>query len=201
MNPIKSFAVVSGLLIAFATMANAQSFIGSISIQEDPTQTGAYTASSLSMDISNYTVPFSGTGTFAAPTSGTVPIGTEAFVKGTTITGLSANPLTLDISDFVIIGAPGPIAFGSPGTTPIDRYDFELQTLTENNPSIGYFTGMGILTDTAGTYSPTSAELLLTFSGVHNYSFTLQVVPEPTTLSLAAVGFLGALALRRRRRS
>jgi hypothetical protein len=200
MNLIKHLSAISGVLFTIVTCANAQSFTGKIGIQEDSGQTGSFTSSSLTMDISNYTEPFSGSGTFSgALGSGTVPYGTEAFASGTTIAGLSSTPLSVAISDFLIIGAPGPAAFNSPGTTPNDRFDFELTSLAENNPTIGYFTGTGILTDTQGVYQPTAAEMLLTFSGTNNYSFTLEVVPEPATLSLAAVGFLGALAFRRRK--
>jgi hypothetical protein len=196
MNLTKHFLAISGVFLALAAVANAQSFTGSIGIQEDSSQTGSFTASSLTMDILNYTEPGSGTGTFAPPT---VPIGTEAFGTNITISGLSLTPKTVNINDFVVIGGPGPALVGSPGTTPVDRFDFELQTLAETNPTIGDFIGTGILTDTGGTYSPTSAELLLSFSGVNNYSFTLEAVPEPATLTLAAVGLLGALAFRRRK--
>jgi hypothetical protein len=202
MNLTKHFSVISGVFFALATVANAQSFTGSIGIQEDSSQTGSFTSSSLTMDTQNYTEPGSGTGTFAPPT---VPNGTEAFATNGNfsgvISGLSSTPKTVNIDDFVVIGGPGPALFGSPGTSPNNRFEFDLQTLSEDyvSSSVAYFTGTGILTDTQGTYSPTSADLLLSFSGVNNYSFTLQAVPEPATLSLAAVGLLGALAFRRRK--
>lgn len=197
MNLIKHLSVISGAFFALVTVANAQSFTGSIGIQEDTSQTGSFTSSSLTLDNLNYTEPGSGSGTFAPPPTGAVPNGTEAFAYSTALTGLSSTPETVNINDFVVIGGPGPALFASPGTTPNNRFDFELQTLTEN--SSGDFTGMGILTDVAGIYSPTSAELLLSFSGVNNYSFTLQAVPEPTTLGLLGAGLLGTLAFRRRK--
>jgi hypothetical protein len=203
MNLTKLFSVISGLFFALATVANAQSFTGQVGVQEDASQNAAFTTSSLTMDISNWTEPSSGMGTFATPT---VPNGTEAYVNTSTldntINGLSSTPETLNISDFVIIGGLGPAAFGSPGTSPNNRFDFELQTLSEDyvSSTVAYFTGTGILTDTQNDYSPTSAEFLLSFSGVNNYSFTLQAVPEPATLSLTAVGLLGALVFRRRKK-
>jgi hypothetical protein len=193
MNLIKISSVISGVFFAAVAVASAQSFTGSVGVQEDSSQTGAYTSSSLLIDNLNFTQPGSASGTFLSA----VPMGTEVFGTNMVVSGLSTSPETVNINNFVVIGGAG--HFGSTGTTPNDRFQFELQTLTENDSSIGYFTGTGILTDITGNYASTPATLLLSFSGNSNYSFTLQAVPEPATLSLAAVGFLGALVLRRRK--
>jgi hypothetical protein len=198
MNLTKHLSVISGAFFGLATFANAQSFTGTIGIQEDSNQTGSFTSSSLTMDVDNFTDPGSGSGTFG---TGNIPNGTEAFAYSTAIMGLSSTPETVNIGDFLQIGGPGPALFASPGTTPNNRFDFELQTLAEtsSSPTAADFIGMGVLTDTTGVFAPTSAELELSFSGVNNYSFTLQAVPEPTTLVLLGAGLFGTFAFRRRK--
>lgn len=183
------------LILSVASVATAQSYLtGVLSIQEDATQTGFYTASSLSLDNSNYTEPFvPATGTFAT----TVPEGTEVYAYSSTITGLTSTPQSESISDFLIIGGPGPT--GSPGTSPVDRFDFNLQTLEESASQPGGFIGEGTLVDTQGVYANTPAQLVINFTpSSANYSFTLTTVPEPATLTLA-LGGLAVLPFLRRK--
>ena len=186
----KKYYLFVPVVLSVATVAGAQSFTGAVGIQEDTSQTGSYTASSIMLDVANFTDPGSASGTFLS----TVPGGTEVTAYSSNITGLSSTPESISISDFLQIGTPG--YFGSSGTTPNNRFDFNLQTLAES--SNGDFIGTGTLTDTTGAYSPTPAELLLSFSTLNNYSFTLQAVPEPGTLAMALTG-LAMLPLFRRK--
>lgn len=178
------------MILCMAGVAAAQNFTGSVGIQEDTSQTGSYTASSLMLDSANFTDPGSATGTFLS----TVPQGTEVTAYSSNISGLSSTPTALSIPDFLQIGTPG--YFGSPGTTPNNRFDFNLQSLAE--PQSGDFTATGTLVDTQGTYANTPADVLLSFSGPNNYSFTLQAIPEPATITLALAG-IGLLPFFRRR--
>jgi len=184
------------VILSMAGVADAQGNLnGSFSVQEDSSISGAYSDSSLTLDVSNYTEPFGpATGTFAT----TVPEGTEVYAYSAPITGLSSTLESEPISDFLVIGGPGPALFGSPGTSPTNRFDFNLQTLEETSP--GSFTGFGTLVDTAGTYGNAQAEFQLNFSGGNNYSFQVFTVPEPGTITIALVGLCGLLLLRRKSR-
>ncbi|HEX3628138.1 MAG TPA: PEP-CTERM sorting domain-containing protein [Verrucomicrobiae bacterium] len=198
MNLKKHYLLVP-VILSLASTAGAQGNMnGAVGVLEDSSLSGSFTASSLTLDSSNFTQPASATGTFI----GTVPDGTEVTAYSSTISGLSATPLTVSISNFLLIGTPGPVLpppfSQSPGTTPNNRFEFNLQTLEE--PASGSFVGFGTLIDTAptGAYSPTAAEIDLSFSGANNYSFVLETVPEPTTLTLVLAG-LGLLPLLRRK--
>lgn len=179
-------------VLSLAYVAGAQGTMsGSMSLQEDSNQTGSYSSSALTLDYSNYTQPFiSATGTFST----NVPEGTEVYAYSSPITGLSSTPESEPISDFFTIGGAGPT--GSPGTSPVDRFEFNLETLAET--SSGMFTGIGTLVDTENIYDDTAAEFQLSFSSANNYSFQLEAVPEPATLTLALAG-LGGLLFRRRK--
>lgn len=186
-------------IVSLAVAAGAQGNLnGSFSVQEDSSLTGSYSGSSLTLDSSNYTEPFiPATGTFAT----NVPEGTEVYAYSTQISGLSSTLESEPISNFLVIGGPGPALFGSPGTSPINRFDFNLQTLEE--PTSGSFVGFGTLVDSTGAYTDTSAEFQLNFSGGSNYSFEIMTVPEPGALSMAMAGFAGLgawLFLRRKSR-
>jgi hypothetical protein len=183
------------LFLSMTGVAGAQGFINGslVGVQEQAPLTGTYTDSSLMLDASNYTEPGSASGTF----SSTVPDGTEVTAYSSNITGLSSTLEPVAISDFLQIGTAGPAIFGSSGTTPNNRFDFNLQTLEETES--GTFVGFGTLVDTAGTYGSTAAELQLSFSGASNYSFSVEAVPEPATVTIALAGLGGMILLRRKR--
>ncbi|HEV2330305.1 MAG TPA: hypothetical protein VGY56_16100 [Verrucomicrobiae bacterium] len=185
----KKYYLFVPLILSVTSAATASSFSGVLSVQEDSSQTGAYTVSSLMLDNLNYTEPLIvPTGMWAA----TVPEATEVYAYSSTITGLTSTPQTVSISDFLVIGGPGPAPFDSLGTTPNNRFDFNLQTLEESSSQPGGFIGEGTLVDTQGVYANTPAELAINFTpSSANYSFTLTAVPEPATFSLlVGLGFL-----------
>lgn len=188
----KAHCLLVSVILSLAGVAGAQGTMnGSMSVQEDSNQTGSYSSTSISMDYSNYSQPF-------IPASGSftnVPQGTEIYAYSSSITGLSSTLTSEPISDFLVIGGAGPT--GSLGTTPVDRFDFNLQTLEETSP--GIFTGYGTIVDTTGFFSDTAAEIQLNFSSANNYSFDLESVPEPTTLALALAGLGGGLLFARRK--
>lgn len=186
----KISCLLAPVILCMGGVASAQNFTGSIGIQEDTSQTGSYTASSLTLDSANFTEPGSATGTFYDA----VPNGTFVTAFASNISGLSSVAETISAANFLQIGTSG--YFGSTGTTPNNRFDFDLQSLAESAP--GDFSGTGTLVDTSGSYSDTSAEMLLSFSSANNYSFTLQVVPEPGILSLLMAG-LGFVPFFRRK--
>jgi hypothetical protein len=119
----------------------------------------------------------------------------------TPVTGLSTVPTPEAITDYFVFASPDS-GFGGTGTTPANRFDFELTSLTETAYSsvtgVSSFSGAGTITDTAGGYDPTPASFTIGFSSPTNYSFTFNtVVPEPASFSLVSVG---AVLLMKRRR-
>ena len=175
------------IILCLASVASAQEeFTGSLGA----TGTGNFTDSSLTLDATN----ISGG---ATETFDLVPLGTDVTAYSTTIADLSSTLESLAISDFLEIGTAG--EFGSPGTSPPNRFDFNLQSLEESDPTLGQFIGYGTLVDTqAGGYAGTPAELDITFSDANTYAFTLTAVPEPATLTLLLAG-VGMLPFLRRK--
>ena len=186
--------LVASTLVSFVCVAGAQNpFTGVLQVNDQTPETGFFTSSSLSMDISNVTSPFPGaaTGTFAL----TVPAGSEVMADSTILGGLSSTPISESVPDFLVFASQGPFT-GGIGTSPANRFSFDLLSLSEiYNPSTGLanFVGTGTLADAdvQGTYSTTPADLYIGFSGPNTYSFTVQAIPEPSTFGiLAGLGLL-----------
>lgn len=183
-----SLAVISAI---FVGAANANpSFNGTMGVSEEFfIQTGSYTATSLTLDAGNV-VTGGATGTFLTE----VPIHSDLTAYAGTITGLSSSPASVNIPNYFVFSSPDSF-FGTQGTTPVNRFAFNLDSLTAGGG--GFFTGTGTFVDTGAVYADTPGIFTLSFSGPNAYSFTMAAVPEPTTLSLLAAGLLGVLAFRR----
>jgi hypothetical protein len=188
--------VLAGFVGAFAGAANAQIFTGSMGVVANPfgTLTSSWTASTLTLNAINLITP-SETGTFLAQ----VPSHSDLTAYATTITGLSTSPTADSIPDFFVFSTPDAF-FATSGTTPNNRFDFNLATITDVGG--GVFRGTGTLVDTQGAYANTPAQFTLSFSGAQNYSFTMAAVPEPSSFGLL-FGGLGLLVWihRARRRN
>jgi PEP-CTERM motif len=188
----KLYCLLVPAILSLAGIARAQGYMnGSFSVQA-ASGNCSYTASSLTMDPTNFTEPFSpANGTFST----TMPEGTEVDAYSVAISGLSSSSFEAEsITNFLIIGGPGPT--GSPGTSPLNRFVFDLQSLEEPTP--GTFVGYGTLTDTTGDFADTSAQMTLGFSAANNYSINVATVPEPGSLAIALAGLGGFLVLRRK---
>ena len=183
--------LISVVGVALGCTAGAQSLTGTLGVNELAPQNGSFTASSLTLNPTNLIMTASGNlGTLVSPMSDL-----EAYAL--TINGLSSTPLAVPINGYFSFSTTDS-NFGGAGTTPPDRYEFNLATLTEvayNSPNNANFTGTGMLVDTLGTYSSAPATFNLSFSGPNNYSFSLIAVPEPSTFALLLTG-LGAIAFR-----
>ncbi|HTV40844.1 MAG TPA: PEP-CTERM sorting domain-containing protein [Candidatus Sulfotelmatobacter sp.] len=182
------------VMLSLATVARAQDFNGQLGASEVLPGTGSFSDASLTLDAINYV---GGTnGTFIV-----VPLGTEVTAYSTTISNLTSELEPISISNFLEIGTAG--QFGSDGTSPPNRFDFNLQSLEEYQydpaTSQSEFIGYGTLIDTqAGGYAPSEAELEINFLNANNYSFTLDTVPEPATFTLLLAG-IGMFPLFRRK--
>jgi hypothetical protein len=184
------------LSLALAWETKAQFLTGSLTASSDFNGASA-TSSSITLVTSN-TIDFD-SGGFAA----SVPTNSLLMVRGDlTISGLSTTPLSDSINDFFVFSYPAP-GVGI-GTTPFNRFDFDLSSITETSYTGGAnntatFSGTGTIVDTTGAFQDTSAEFTVDFEHPSQYLITLEAVPEPATISLVTTGLLAAFALRRRK--
>jgi hypothetical protein len=191
-------AIVSAIAaLGLAGAARGQAVNGGLAVS--PIGSGGATSSSLTLASSELIT--TATGDFL-----TLGADDSILTASTgTVSGLSSTPAAESIADyFVFASASGfPSPFNGPGTTPSNRFDFELTSLAETSYNAGTgvssFSGAGTVTDTDDVYSPTPATFTIGFSSPTNYSFTFgTVVPEPASLGILAIS-VGALTMRRRR--
>jgi hypothetical protein len=155
---------------------------------------GSFTSSSVTLTTPTL-ITTSETGMFAS----LVPPHSDLTSYTGTLTGLSATPATEDINNFFQFSTPDS-TFGTSGTTPNNRFDFDLATLSEttyiSSPQTATFSGIGMLIDTTGQYASSPADFTLSFSGQDSYSFTLAVVsvPEPGRYGIYS-GVVACLAI------
>jgi PEP-CTERM motif len=188
----KLAVVAVAATLALAESAKAAMMNGSFAVTVSPfvASTASYTASSFNLSAANL-VTSGEMGTFATD----VPALSDLTASITPITGLSSSPTSDAINSYFLFSSPDS-TFATSGTTPVNRFEFNLATVTTLTSNA--FSGTGTLVDLYGTYDPSPAEFTLSFSGPNTYSFTVATVPEPTTISLVAIS-LSALGLRRRR--
>jgi hypothetical protein len=195
---MQNLMTVAGL--AFATAATAQQMNGSLGFVEYPigSVSSTWTSSTLQLNSADL-VNGSETGIFAS----LVPVRSDVAGVATALTGLSTAPTTENINDFFQFSSPDSV-FGTLGTTPNNRFDFYLATITDVGNDT--FTGTGTLVDNTGAYASTPASITLNFSSPAGaplnegeYSFTLSAepIPEPVTINLLLTGLIGSWALRR----
>jgi hypothetical protein len=192
--------------LTLAGNASAQYLTGSVNGEVLPFDPYGYATSS-SMGLFPTNIVDSAAGSFAGIAKNSVVMN---FYYGT-VSGLSTAPTTVNINNFLLFSQDDMFGgYQASGTTPMNRFEFNLATLTENSydssTGAALFTGTGTIVDITGAYQNTPADLTVTFSGGPNnpysgYTFTVDAVPEPATISLAAAGLLGLLALRRRQSS
>ncbi len=118
-------------------------------------------------------------------------------------TDVHLNPLTLPVSN--INGSPLSVSyldflsFGSG-----NRFQFDMTQVTFSSPDSGYLNiyGTGIVHDTLGTYSDTSAETRISFNAngsvTYGGTFATSAVPIPAALYLLGPGLVGIVGLKRR---
>jgi PEP-CTERM motif len=184
------------LSLALAWRTKAQSLTGSLSASDVGTF-ASFTSSSVTLVHSNIINFDSGSFGTSVPTNSLLTVPSGFF--STTINGLSSTPLSDSINNFFVFSSPLGGFGGS--TTPANRFDFDLATITENsdNGTTATFSGTGTIVDTTGAFQDTPGQFTVDFLSPGQYTLTLEAVPEPATISVAVTGLLGAWALRRRK--
>lgn len=185
--------LLAGIILAFTCATKAQVLTGSISASCDGSQA---TSSPMSLFATNFIT--AATGDFAG-----IVINNSLLTPYVgTISGLSTTPLAVSINNYFVFSSTGVEGLFS-GTTPINRFEFNLATITEDsyNSTTGAatFTGTGTLVDSTGAFSSSPADFTVDFTTAKFYTISLETVPEPATMSVAAVGLLGALMPGRRK--
>ena len=193
----KLLLLASAVCLAFGIAANAQ---------DPPQMSGSFGVSDFygGGSASATTLQLYGTMLITASETGIftnlLPALSDLTAYTGTISGIGSTPTTENITDYLSFSTPD-ATFHSSGTTPNNRFEFNLATLQYLGDGGGAysFAGQGTLVDTTGAYANSPAAMTVGFSGPGNYSFTFAVVPEPTTISLVVIGMVGALIIRRRR--
>lgn len=187
---IKSSLLATAILLLTAGGSASAALVmdGSLGVAES-SYGGSFTSSSLVLNPS--TMIIFETGTF----SSLVPTYSELTSYSGALTGLSATPTTEDIDNFFVFSSPDSL-FGASGTTPNNRFEFNLGTLSEvyYNGQFANYVGTGTLVDSLGTYASSPAQFDLSFSAEGNYSFVLATVPEPNQYGIYS-GIFAFLAL------
>lgn len=189
--------------LVLAGNVGAQYLSGSITGEVYPPDTfGAATSSSMTLFYTN--IVQSATGDFAGIVPNNSLVSINPFY--TQIDGLSTTPTMVSINNYLLFSQRDSfIGYQASGTTPSNRFEFNLETLAEDsyNSTTGQalFTGTGTIVDTIGAaaYQDTPADFTVTFTSARAYTFTVDAVPEPGIMSFAAIGLLSVSALRRRR--
>jgi hypothetical protein len=198
MKKLLFIAIFGCLALTWETKAQfltGSVFAGSTSLD----LVGQATASSMRLAPTNFNL--SATGSFSGIIASNSLLQSLHFQ---TITGLSTTPISVSINNYIIFSAADNF-FGhsAPGTTPPNRFDFNLSTLSEDSFNSGTgaatFSGTGTIVDVTGAFQSTPANLSVNFSSANTYTLTVEAVPEPGTMSLAAAGLLGIWASRQRK--